>query len=118
MPYKKGDVVLVPFPFSDSATEKKRPAVIIQCDALNNRLDTVTIAQVTSNISRAKRERSQVFVDIATTSGRETGMLMDSAVKCETIATIAKSRIIKTIGRLDGGLKKELDKSLRAAFDL
>jgi len=27
--YKRGDVVLVPFPFSDQTTIKKRPAVII-----------------------------------------------------------------------------------------
>lgn len=26
--YKKGDVILVPFPFSDQTTAKKRPAVI------------------------------------------------------------------------------------------
>jgi len=27
--YKRGDVILVPFPFSDQTTIKKRPAVII-----------------------------------------------------------------------------------------
>jgi hypothetical protein len=34
--YKKGDVILVPFPFSDQTTTRKRPAVIISSDTYNN----------------------------------------------------------------------------------
>ena len=34
--YKRGDVILVPFPFSDQSTTKKRPAVIISSNNYNN----------------------------------------------------------------------------------
>jgi mRNA-degrading endonuclease toxin of MazEF toxin-antitoxin module len=34
--YERGDVVLVPFPFSDQTTTKKRPAVIISSNTYNN----------------------------------------------------------------------------------
>jgi mRNA interferase MazF len=34
--YNKGDVILVPFPFSDQTTTKKRPAVIISSNTYNN----------------------------------------------------------------------------------
>jgi len=34
--YNKGDVILVPFPFSDQTSTKKRPAVIISSDTYNN----------------------------------------------------------------------------------
>ena len=118
MPYKKGDVVLVPFPFSDSETLKKRPAVVIQCDSLNRRLDTVIIAQITSNTIRAGMEKSQVLVEIENVEGRRTGLLQDSAVKCETIATLSKNKILKTIGNFSGSLREKLDDSLRAALDL
>jgi mRNA interferase MazF len=30
--YSKGDVILVPLPFSDQTTTKKRPAVIVNSD--------------------------------------------------------------------------------------
>jgi mRNA-degrading endonuclease toxin of MazEF toxin-antitoxin module len=33
--YKFGDVILVPFPFTDQTTSKKRPAVAISSDAYN-----------------------------------------------------------------------------------
>ena len=34
--YKRGDIVLVPFPFSNQTTTKKRPAVIVSSDVDNN----------------------------------------------------------------------------------
>ncbi|MEZ2229620.1 MAG: type II toxin-antitoxin system PemK/MazF family toxin [Microcoleus sp.] len=33
--YNFGDVVLVPFPFTDQTTNKKRPAVVISSDVYN-----------------------------------------------------------------------------------
>ena len=33
--YNFGDIVLVPFPFTDQSTVKKRPAVIVSSDAYN-----------------------------------------------------------------------------------
>jgi mRNA-degrading endonuclease toxin of MazEF toxin-antitoxin module len=35
---KRGDVVVVPFPFQDRPGEKVRPALIVQSDAENQRL--------------------------------------------------------------------------------
>jgi hypothetical protein len=43
--YKFGDIVLVPFPFTDQTTFKKRPAVIVSSNAYNqnsNRYTQVT----------------------------------------------------------------------------
>lgn len=33
--YNFGDIILVPFPFTDQSTSKKRPAVVISSDAYN-----------------------------------------------------------------------------------
>ncbi|MEI6450463.1 MAG: type II toxin-antitoxin system PemK/MazF family toxin [Actinomycetes bacterium] len=35
MIFERGDVVLVPFPFSDQRTSKKRPAVIVSSNRHN-----------------------------------------------------------------------------------
>ena len=44
-----GDVVLVPFPFTDQTGAKKRPAVVVSSSAYNTgRPDIVTMALVTS----------------------------------------------------------------------
>ncbi|MFN6463580.1 MAG: type II toxin-antitoxin system PemK/MazF family toxin [Nostoc sp. DedVER02] len=33
--YEFGDVVLVPFPFTDQTTTKKRPAVVVSSNSIN-----------------------------------------------------------------------------------
>ena len=48
--YKRGDVVLVPFPFSNQTTIKKRPAVIISSNEYNDNSSDVIIIAVTSQI--------------------------------------------------------------------
>ena len=45
--YNRGDVVLVPFPFSDQTTTKKRPAVIISSNTYNDTSRDVVIMAVT-----------------------------------------------------------------------
>ena len=49
----RGDVVLVEFPFSDLSKTKKRPALVVQCNENNKRLDDVTLALITSNTNSA-----------------------------------------------------------------
>jgi len=44
--YNFGDVVLIPFPFTDQSTIKKRPAVIISSDAYNRQGPDKTSASI------------------------------------------------------------------------
>ena len=51
--YNFGDIVLVPFPFTDQSTSKKRPAVVVSSFEYNkNRQDLVLMA-VTSQSKSA-----------------------------------------------------------------
>ncbi|MEX0987955.1 MAG: type II toxin-antitoxin system PemK/MazF family toxin [Bacteroidales bacterium] len=49
MKYKKGDIVIIGFPFSDLSKTKKRPALIISNDTVNKTGDYLMV-QVTSKI--------------------------------------------------------------------
>ena len=48
--YKRGDVVLVPFPFTDLRSAKQRPALVISPDTLNSVRDDLLLAGITSQI--------------------------------------------------------------------
>jgi mRNA interferase MazF len=47
MKYKKGDIVIVKFPFSDLSNSKKRPALIISNEVVNQTGDYLLV-QITS----------------------------------------------------------------------
>jgi mRNA interferase MazF len=48
MAYTLGDVVLVPFPFTDLSETQVRPAVVISADSFNSYTGDVTVAMITS----------------------------------------------------------------------
>lgn len=95
----RGNVVLVLFPHSDLRTAKLRPALIVQADNLQTGLPQVIIAMITSKVSRANHP-SRVLVHLATPEGRQSGLLSDSVVMTDNLATIAEGEIERTIGKL------------------
>jgi len=50
--YKRGDIVLVPFPFSNQTTTKKRPAVVISSSLYNEISQDIIIMAVTSQMEK------------------------------------------------------------------
>jgi mRNA interferase MazF len=44
---KRGDVVLVDWPYSDRTGSKLRPAVVVQADFLNGLIDDTVLVQIT-----------------------------------------------------------------------
>jgi mRNA interferase MazF len=53
MPFEFGIVVLVPFPFTNMATLKKRPAVVVTSLAYNTARPEVVVMAITSQIRSA-----------------------------------------------------------------
>ncbi len=113
---KRGNVALLPFPNSDLLTAKLRPALINQADDLNTELRQVVLAMISSNLSRANH-KSRVLIEVNSEQRNESGLLFDSVVMTDNLATVALSRITRIIG---GQLKemKEIDGALRHTLNL
>ncbi len=80
--YNRGDVILVPFPFSDQSSSKKRPAIIISSDGYNRISQDIVIMAVTGQI------RGHIGVgEFLIEDWQPTGLLRPSAVK-SAISTI------------------------------
>ena len=115
MNYRRGDVVLVLFPDSNLRTSKRRPAVVVQADELNADLPQRIVAMITSNMARAGHP-SRVIVRIDSESARGCGLLMDSVIMTDNLATILNSEIDRVIGTLKG--TPEIDAALRMTLAL
>ncbi len=50
MSFEFGDIVLVPFPFTDQTTTKKRPAVVVSSSEYQHQRPDVVVMAVTSQM--------------------------------------------------------------------
>ena len=112
--YKRGDVVLMLFPHSDLRTAKTRPALVVQADNLQTGLPQVIVAMITSQMLRAQHQ-SRVIVQLSTLEGQQSGLLTDSVVMTDNLATVAETEIDRSIGTLPMG---HVDAALRHTLGL
>jgi mRNA interferase MazF len=70
---RRGDVIIVDFPFTDTGQSKVRPAVVVQNDRDNQRVRKTVIAMVTGNLRR-RNEPTHLFVDPAHPDGASSGL--------------------------------------------
>jgi mRNA interferase MazF len=111
---KRGDVVLVLFPHSDLQSAKTRPALVVQADNLQTGLPQVIVAMLTSRSFRA-RHPSRVTVLRSSPAGQQSGLLADSVVMPDNLATISEVTIDRVIGNLP---MADVDAALRRTLNL
>jgi mRNA interferase MazF len=95
---KAGDVVLVRFPFTDLAADKKRPALVLAYTARSPRYRLVTLAMITSQI-----EALRLDGDVVLKHWKDSGLLHPSLLRLAKVATVDGDLVDKGIGRLSAG---------------
>ena len=95
--YSRSEVVLVLFPDSNLRSAKKRPVLVVQADRLGTGLAQTVVAMITSNLGRAGHP-SRVLVHIASVEGQQTGLLTDSVIMTDNLATVLDAEIDRRIG--------------------
>lgn len=118
MTIRRGDIVLLAFPFSEGVSGKVRPAVVIQSDTNNDRLRNTIVAMITSTTDQAAHEPTQLLIDLNTPEGRYSGLLHTSAIKWENVFTVEQRLIVRTIGRLPDVTMKGVDVCLKTSLEL
>jgi mRNA interferase MazF len=115
MNFRRGDVILVLFPDSNLRTSKRRPALVVQADRLDAGLPQTIVAMITSNMARAGHA-SRVIVRVDSESGKMSGLLMDSVIMTDNLATIQQSEIDRILGAVSE--LGEIDAALRTTLAL
>ena len=88
--YKRGDIVLVDFGFSEGTGSKKRPTLIISSDNYHKGRQEVIVVAITGNIKRA------LCGDTKIDKWKEAGLIYPSLVT-GIIRTIKESMIIRKL---------------------
>jgi mRNA interferase MazF len=106
MRFEFGDVVLVPFPFTNQAASKKRPAVVVSSHAYNVGKPDIIVMAVTSQV-RPSPMSDEVYIQ----NWQAAGLLRPSVIK-PVLATIEQSLVIRQLGALDAAAQQALRDAL------
>lgn len=107
MTYKVFDVVVVPFPFTDQNTDKKRPALVLSdFNSFNDSTQNCVLAMITS----AKNPQWPLDTNIG--SIQKAGLPAPSMVRMK-LFTLDCRLIIKKIGGLSTKDQKTVKENLR-----
>jgi mRNA interferase MazF len=106
--YDFGDVVLVPFPFTDQTTKKRRPAVVVSSAAYNQKRPDIVLMAVTSQL-----RPSALYGDVMIKEWKNSGLLKPSAIK-PIFVTVEKSLLLTKLGRLGNEDRELLQKTLKS----
>ena len=117
MNVRRGDVVLVLYPFPSGRGASRRPALIVQNNRDNRRLDNTIIAQITTTMLHVN-DPTHLLIPWGTPEGQQAGVLHDSVVSCNNLASVHEDRIHRVIGHLPEAIMHRIDECLKAALGL
>lgn len=92
MSLSPGDVVAVPFPYTDALAEKRRPAVVVSSAVLERDHGLVWLAMITSSKGWQG--------DVPISDLKAAGLPVSCVVRPAKIATVSVERIHRKLGRL------------------
>ena len=112
MTYSRGDVVLIPFPFTDLSAKKTRPAVVVSSVHYHSVRSELLLTYVSSQIAKADAGLDHVLIDWALA-----GLPRPSFVRPK-LAAIEPTLVVHHVGRLSTRDMVEVDHRLWRALGL
>ena len=113
MTYKQGDIVLIPVPFTDLTSSKKRPVLILSDNRYNEITDDLIVAAITSNV-----DNKIYTVKITAKNLTDGALLYDSCIRADKLYTLSQSIIIKKFGTVKYDVLKAVVEKLLNIFTL
>jgi len=107
MTYEPGDIVLVPFPFTNLTTAKRRPVLVLSSRDFNAQSNDFIVCGITSNLANASHSVLIDNQDMA--KGR---LPAPSRIKVGKIATLLQSLSLRTVGRVKADVLARARKEL------
>lgn len=93
MTFDPFDAVAVPFPFTDKAAAKRRPALVVSAKAFNTRHDQLVLAMITT------AQRSDWPSDVVIEDWSKAGLTVPCRVRLK-LFTLDAALVVRRIGAL------------------
>ena len=114
MTLAKGDILLVPFPFTDLSQTKLRPAIILWVDPNGN---DITLCFISSqNLNRLTDD--EFLIETESPEFIQSGLKVTSKVRVSRIVTLERRLLRRRLGNLGPDLMQRLNRTLIHTFKL
>jgi mRNA interferase MazF len=108
---EQGALVLIPIPFTDLSSRKRRPVIVISNDAYNRSGEDVVVVAMTSRLG------SGAFDFLITSSDMvESTLNHPGTVRADKIYTLAKSVVVKRFGKFSPQVIERIPNFARRAY--
>lgn len=105
--FEQGEIVLIPFPFSDLTSIKQRPVLILSNNEYNDNTEDIVVCGLTSNL---KDVEYSVLVDNKNLI--DGNLPVKSRVKTDKIFTLKQSLIRKKIGKVNNKIFEKVKEEI------
>src|SRR5687767_15989422 len=107
--FEQGDVVLLPFPFSDLAGAKQRPVLVLSKGSYNRGSPDFLVCAITSNLANAAHSVYLEDADMA-----EGKLPRPSRVKADKVFCASQALVRKKVGRVSAEVVAQVRRELTA----
>ena len=104
---KKGDIVLIPFPFTDLTGNKLRPALVLLAGSVD-----VTVAFITTQL------RWKESSDVILSPTEPNGLKQESLIRLAKLATLDSNLVDGLLGEIDPAKIIEVNRNLKDLLKL
>jgi mRNA interferase MazF len=115
MSLKRGDIVLLPFPWTDLSSYKIRPALVISDDAFNKNNRDAVFLFITS---KKYTSDFDYYLDAKDPSFKSTGLKSASTFRISKIMTLEQNFAKRYLGHADKSLLQQLESGLKLLLNL
>jgi mRNA interferase MazF len=109
--FEQGEVVFVPFPFTDLSSTKHRPALVLSNAVYNSSSPDIVVCGMTSNISNSAHS-----VLVQSKDMESGGLPVPSRIKVDKIFAIHKTAVEKRLGRVKAAVLAQAMTEFEALF--
>ena len=109
---RRGEIVLIPIPFTDLTSSKKRPVLILSSDSYNESTEDIIVAAITSNLDNVTHAVKITNDDLA--DGK---LLLDSCVRADKLYTLSQTIAIKKFGTVKDSILEAVTENILNILD-
>lgn len=110
--FNQGEILLIPIPFTDLSSDKRRPVLVLSKNDYNSKTDDLIVAAITSNI--VSKEYSIFITNDDLVDGN---LKADSCIRADKIYTLSQNIVIKKFGKVNEGVIKKVRDKLYELID-